>query len=315
MKKIVYITGCLGFIGSYITRTCLQQGWYVMGIDCETYAANTALLDEFRAYKNFSYQKINLIDLDMLYDCDYIINTAAETHVDRSIVNSQEFIKSNIDGVHNLLRLILTKNRFKMPVLFQFSTDEVYGDTVLGSFDENSSCKPSNPYSATKASADMLIQSWHRTFNVPYVILRPSNNYGIGQYVEKFIPKACKYLHLGKRVPMHERGTPIRTWLHAQDTADAVMLLITKDILNETFNISSTYSDTNLNVFKQILSCYNLNAKKYKDYVDFDVKRSGQDVRYSIDDNKLRALGWSNQKNFAEELPAIVSYYKWNFIW
>lgn len=315
MKKVVYVTGCLGFIGGYVTRTCLQKGWHVMGIDCETYAANINLLDEFRTYNNFSYQKINLNNLDLLYDCDYIINTAAETHVDRSIVNSNEFIKSNIDGVHNLLRLILTKNRFKMPVLFQFSTDEVYGDTVTGSFNELSPCRPSNPYSATKASADMLIQSWNRTFNVPYVILRPSNNYGIGQYVEKFIPKACKYLQLGKSVPMHENGDPIRTWLHAQDTADAVITLIEKEIINETFNVSGNYSDTNLNIFKQILSCYNFDPEEYSLYADFNVNRVGQDVRYSIDDSKLRKLGWSNRKNFTEELPAIASYYKWNFIW
>ena len=161
--KAVYVTGCLGFIGGYVTRTCLERGWHVMGIDCQTYAANVELLDEFNQYKNFTYQCKNINDLNLLYDCDYIINAAAETHVDNSIVNNVEFIRSNVDGVHNLLRLIQTKSRFKMPTLLQFSTDEVYGDTESGSFTETQLMKPSNPYAATKASADMLVMAWNRS--------------------------------------------------------------------------------------------------------------------------------------------------------
>lgn len=313
--KIVYVTGCLGFIGSYITRSCLQRNWQVLGIDSETYAANIDLLKEFSQYKNFKYLNKNINDLSMLYDCDIIINTAAETHVDNSIVNGNEFIKSNIDGVHNLLRLIQTKSRFKMPTLIHFSTDEVYGDTSCGSFDENDLVKPSNPYAATKASADMLILAWHRTYGIPYIIVRPSNNYGVGQYVEKFIPKTIKYLTLGKLVPLHENGTPVRTWLHAQDTADAVMHLIDTNQLNEIFNVSGNYEDTNLSIFKKILSCLNLDPNNFNQYVDFSVKRPGQDVRYSINDVKLRSLGWSNKKTFDKELPSIVAYHRNKFIW
>lgn len=314
-QKIVYVTGCLGFIGSYITSSCLQRGWQVLGIDSETYAANTDLLTEFRTYKNFKYLNKNINDLNMLYDCDLIINTAAETHVDNSIVNGDEFIKSNIDGVHNLLRLIQSKSRFKMPTLLHFSTDEVYGDTDKQSFTELDLIKPSNPYAATKASADMLITAWHRTYGIPYIIVRPSNNYGIGQYVEKFIPKTIKYLTLGKPVPLHENGTPVRTWLHAQDTADAVMHLIDTNQLNEIFNVSGNYEDTNLSIFKKILSCLNLDPNNFNQYVDFSVKRPGQDVRYSINDIKLRSLGWSNKKTFDKELPSIVAYHRNKFIW
>lgn len=312
-KKIVIITGCLGFIGSYVTRACLKEGWYVLGIDNETYAANLNYLSEFNLSENFTYQKNDINDLNILYDCDYIINTAAETHVDNSIVNSDAFIKSNINGVHNLLRLIQTKSRFKMPCLLHFSTDEVYGDIIDGLHKETDLLMPSNPYSATKAAADLMITAWHRTYKIPYLIVRPSNNYGIGQYTEKFIPKTCKYLNLNKPVPLHENGTPKRTWLHVQDTADAIITLIQSGIQNEIFNISGDYEVTNWNVFMKI--CKEMNMHNQKNIVDFSVQRPGQDVRYGIDDSKLRALDWKNKKIFDDELPYIVAYYKKYFIW
>jgi dTDP-glucose 4,6-dehydratase len=315
MTKAVYVTGCLGFIGSYVTRTCLDKGWYVMGIDSETYAANTSLLTEFNSYKNFTYQCKNINDLNMLYDCDYVINTAAETHVDNSIVNNDEFIRSNIDGVHNLLRLIQTKSRFRMPTLVHFSTDEVYGDIVSGSHCETDLMKPSNPYAATKASADMLITAWHRTYGVPYLMVRPTNNYGIGQYVEKFIPKTCKYLMLEKPVPLHEMGLPKRTWLHVQDTADAVMFLLENGAANDIYNISGNYEDSNISIFKKILQLIGKDPELHESYADFGVKRAGQDVRYSIDDTKLRSMGWNNTRNFDTELASIVEQHMSKFIW
>jgi len=207
-KKIVYITGCLGFIGSYVTRTCLEKGWYVKGVDKMTYAANKDLLKEFKKHPNFSFVHCDINDLKFLYDCDYIINTAAETHVGNSIANSYEFISSNVNGVHNLLELIRNyrQETSKTPILLHFSTDEVYGDIEEGTHIETDLLKPSNPYSATKAAADMLVLAWARTYNLPYVIVRPTNNYGIGQYVEKLIPKTCKYLELGRKIPLHNHG-------------------------------------------------------------------------------------------------------------
>lgn len=314
MTKMAYITGCLGFIGGYITRNCLQRGWHVMGVDCETYAANQDHLDEFRSHKNFTYLNKNINDISMLYDCDYIINTAAETHVDNSIVSSSEFIRSNINGVHNLLGLIQTKSRFTMPTLVHFSTDEVYGDVVTGSHRETDIMRPSNPYSATKASADMLILAWHRTHGIPYLILRPTNNYGIGQYVEKFIPKSCKYLELGRRVPLHDNGSPVRTWLHAQDTASAMLFLLDSNARNDIYNISGNYQDTNLNVFKKILLAKGLDPARYEDHVEF-FQRPGQDVRYSIDDSKLRNLGWKNTMDFDTELERIIRSTEGRFRW
>lgn len=314
-KKVVYVTGCLGFIGSHVTRACLDRGWYVMGVDCETYAANLAFLDEFNGYENFTYLNKNINDLKMLYDCDYVINTAAETHVDNSIVSSTEFIRSNIDGVHNILQLIQSKSRFRMPTLLHFSTDEVYGDLVSGRHSEQDIMRPSNPYSATKASADMLILAWHRTHGVPYVIVRPTNNYGIGQYVEKFIPKACKSIMLGRKLPMHENGRPVRTWLHASDTAAAVMLLIDKGVTNDIFNVSGDYEDTNLNVFRKILQKHGIDPRDCESHADFSFTRPGQDVRYSINDSKIRSLGWSPSRSFDQELLLVVDHYRKRFIW
>jgi len=314
--KIVYVTGCLGFIGSHVTRVCLKAGWYVRGIDKVTYASNGKLLKEFLKFKNFVYENKDINDIKWLYDCDYVINTAAETHVDNSIVKSDDFIHSNINGVHNLLELIRKKNNYKMPTLLHFSTDEVYGDIVDGSHKETDLLKPSNPYSATKAAADQLILAWGRTYKVPYIIVRPANNYGIGQYVEKLIPKSCKLLSLGKKIQLHDDGEPYRMWLHATDTASAIIKIIETRVQNEIYNITSRFEQKNIDTVKKIVNLH-LENDTYiiEDYIDFGYKRDGQDVRYSIDDSKLRSLGWEEEADFDKELEKIVKYHKNNFIW
>jgi len=318
MTKVVYITGCLGFIGSYVTRACLDKGWYVKGVDKKTYAANKDLLKEFKGYKNFSFVDCDINDLKFLYDCDYIINTAAETHVGNSIMNSDVFVHSNVNGVHNLLELIKNhrgENTTK-PILLHFSTDEVYGDIEEGEHIETDLLKPSNPYSATKAAADMLITAWARTYRLPYIIIRPTNNYGIGQYVEKLIPKACKYLRLGKKIPLHNNGTPIRNWLHAQDTAEAVIRIIESGVQNEIYNICGGFEQNNLDTIKKVLILYNENKEHVlEDFVDFSCDRQGQDVRYALNDDKLRALGWKPTIDFDLELKHVIKYYREKFIW
>ena len=315
--KVVYITGCLGFIGSYITRTCLEKGWYVKGVDKITYAANKDLLEEFKKYKNFSFVNCDINDLKFLYDCDYVINTAAETHVGNSIANSDEFVSSNINGVHNLLELIKNHRgeNSKKPIFLHFSTDEVYGDIENGAHTETDLLKPSNPYSATKAAADMLVLAWARTYNLPYIIVRPTNNYGIGQYVEKLIPKACKYLRLGRKIPLHNNGTPIRNWLHAQDTANAIITIIESGVENEIYNICGGFEQSNLDTIKKILILKGKDINNLDQYIDFSFDRLGQDVRYALDDSKLRALGWEPKVNFDWELQFITEYYKRKFIW
>jgi len=322
MKKIVYVTGCLGFIGSYVTRKCLEKGWYVKGVDSMTYAANKNLLAEFKSYENFSFVHCDINDLKFLYDCDYVINTAAETHVGNSIASSKEFVKSNIDGVHNLLELIKNHRgeNVTKPVLIHFSTDEVYGDIESGTHTETDLLKPSNPYSATKAAADMLVMAWGRTHKVPYMIVRPTNNYGIGQYVEKLIPKAVKCLKLGRKIPLHNNGEPYRNWLHADDTAEAVIALIEKGQIGEIYNIAGGFEQQNIKTVEQIISEYTglSNWEDFSDpeqFIDFSCSRPGQDVRYALDDSKLRALGWTPKKLFNQEIVEIVEYYKHKFIW
>jgi len=313
--KVVYITGCLGFIGSHVTRLCLNQGWYVRGIDKCTYAANLNLLTEFHEYDNFEFENEDINDIKFLYECDYVINTAAETHVGNSIANSDVFVKSNIDGVHNLLNLIKNYRHesSKLPTLLHFSTDEVYGDIEEGAHTETDLLKPSNPYSATKAAADMLVLAWGRTYNLPYVIVRPTNNYGEGQYVEKLIPKTCKYLKLDKKVPLHNNGTPIRNWLHAHDTARAIVTIINKGVENEIYNIAGGFEQSNYDTVAKVIKAYN--GGNIENHLDLTYSRVGQDIRYALDDSKLKLLGWRPVVSFDDTLPSIVEYYKNRFIW
>ena len=315
--KIVYITGCLGFMGSYITRKALERGWMVRGVDKITYAANKDLLTEFKWYENFVFEEKDIKDLDYLYDCDYVINFAAESHVGNSIIDSEVFINTNVGGVRNLLELIRhkPKNINNRPVLFHISTDEVYGDIVDGAHDEAALLRPSNPYSASKASADMLINAWARTYGVKYVILRPTNNYGIGQYPEKLIPLSIKNLKRGKKIRLHNNGEPTRNWLHADDTAEAVMTIIDSGIENEIFNIAGGFEQKNIDTIKKIIKAYFGSLDNWEKHVDFSYTRQGQDVRYSIDDSKLRQLGWKPNKSFDQEIFEIVKHYKDGFVW
>lgn len=316
MKKVVYVTGCCGFIGSYVTLNCLKRGWHVIGVDKMTYAAKEQMIAAFSEFgEQFKFIWSDINDIDKLYDCDYVINCAAETHVDNSIVSSKEFLHSNINGVHHLLELIRQKGRFKMPTLLHFSTDEVYGDITEGSHTETDLLKPSNPYSATKAAADMLILAWARTFNVPYIIVRPTNNYGVGQYVEKLIPKCCKAIRLGKKIPLHNKGLPKRVWLSAADTSEAIITIINSGVQNEIFNIGGDTELHNIDVVKKIVTLMKGKDVNLDDYCDYSYSRDGQDVRYSLDDSKLRKLGWKPEVEFEKELQVVVEYYKTFFVW
>jgi len=315
--KLVVITGCLGLIGSYVTRQCLEKGWKVYGVDKCTYAANLNFLDEFMKHRNFTFVKKDIAEIKHIPDCDYIINIAAESHVGNSIIESEDFIHSNVVGVKNILDLIRKKPRNvdDQPVFFHFSTDEVYGDITSGEHIEADILKPSNPYSASKASSDMLIFAWARTYNIKYVILRPTNNYGIGQYPEKLIPICVKHLMRGKKIRLHDKGEPIRNWLHADDTASAVIKIIESGAVNEIYNVAGGFEQKNIETARKIIKCFKGTDENYTANLNLEYKREGQDVRYALNDNKLRALGWSPKKKFDDELPKIVEYYKNNFKW
>jgi dTDP-glucose 4,6-dehydratase len=316
--KLVVITGCLGLIGSHVTRRCLNKGWKVYAVDKCTYAANLNFLEEFQEHENFTFIKKDIVDLNYLPDCDYVINIAAESHVGNSIVDSADFIHSNLVGVKNLLDLIRRKptNITSKPIFFQFSTDEVYGDITTGQHVESDILKPSNPYSASKSSADMLVLAWSRTYDINYIILRPTNNYGIGQYPEKLIPVAVKLLLRGKKVRLHDAGEPIRNWLHSDDTASAVIKIIESGTVNEIYNVAGGFEQKNRTTLQKIIQHFWKNQSvDWKNHVDLEFKRKGQDVRYSLDDSKLRALGWKPKKIFDNEIGAIVEHYKGTFKW
>lgn len=315
--KLVVITGCLGLIGSHVTKACLAKGWKVYGIDKCTYAANLNLVEEFEKNDNFTFVKKDIAKIKHIPDCDYIINIAAESHVGNSIIESENFIHSNVSGVKNLLDLIRKKpsNVDDQPVFFHFSTDEVYGDIENGEHTEGDILKPSNPYSASKASSDMLIFAWARTYGIKYLILRPTNNYGVGQYPEKLIPICVKHLMRGKKIRLHDAGEPTRNWLHAGDTASAVVKIIESGKTNEIYNIAGGFEQKNIETARKIIKCFKGTDNDYINNLSLEYKREGQDVRYALNDDKLRALGWRPQKKFDEELIKIVEYYKNNFKW
>jgi dTDP-glucose 4,6-dehydratase len=165
----------------------------------------------------------------------------------------------------------------------------------------------------------MLIQAWARTYDIPYIIVRPTNNYGIGQYIEKLVPKSIKYLNLKRKIPLHNNGTPIRNWLHAKDTANAIDIIIESGLVNQIYNISGNLEQSNIDTVKKIIQLYfnkqEIDPSDLKTYIDFDIKRSGQDLRYALDDTKLKQLGWKPIANFDNELELIIDYYRNEFIW
>ncbi len=315
--KLVVITGCLGLIGSHITRECLRKGWKVYGIDKCTYAANTQFIEEFVKDSNFTFIKEDIATLKFLPNCDYVVNTAAESHVGNSIIDSEDFIHSNVVGVKNLLDLIRNKpaNVDKRPIFFHFSTDEVYGDITEGEHIETDILKPSNPYSASKAAADMLIIAWARTYGINYIIIRPTNNYGIGQYPEKLIPISVKMLQRGRKIRLHDKGEPVRNWLHSADTATAVTTIIESGTSDEIYNVAGGFEQKNKETVQKIIHSYFEDNRECSEYIDVGHVRQGQDVRYALNDDKLKALGWKPEKMFDDEIKGIVEYYKNNFKW
>ena len=319
MKKVAVVTGFKGFIGSSFTQKLLSNGWFVYGIDKETYVANDL---QVSSSTNFKSVKKDICKIKWLPECDVIFNFAAESDVDVGNHDSKRFISSNIEGVRNLLNIINNRLviRADKPLFFQISTDEVYGDTVEGKFSENSTLNPSNPYSVTKASADLLIKSWSRTYGLDYIIARPSNNYGPRQYPEKLIPLACKRLSRDKKIKLHNNGTPVRTWTHVDDTVDAILTLYEKANRNCIYNISSEFEQTNYETIRKLVNCYflgtaNRDIPNLEDHLDLSFKRPGQDVRYAISCEPLRELGWQPKKEFNKEILKLVKHFKENWRW
>ena len=284
MKFIV--TGGRGFIGSHFAEEALKRNINVIDIDNMGYASHQTL--PWDNDENYTLIKEDISEIKHLPNCDMVINFAAESHVDNSIRDTSPFIKSNILGVHNLLELIRGKPEYDRPLFFQISTDEVYGDRLDGSFIEEDKLTPSNPYSASKAAAEMLVLSYRRTYGVDYVITRSANNYGERQYEEKLIPKCLSSLQNNKQIPVHGDGSYIRDWTYVKDNVGAIFHIIESGIRNETYNIAAENHMTNLEVVDTILKW----KEKDRRSVKFVENRWGQDLRYSISATKLRKLRW-----------------------
>ena len=319
-KQIAVVTGCAGFIGITFTKLLLERGWLVYGIDKFTYVANFEELQTLaNIYPNtFTYVTEDIKDIDRLPECDVVFNLAAESDVDNSILNMDNFIDSNISGVKNLLEIITHRSvqiKNNKPLFFQVSTDEVYGDKEEGSFDETAALMPSNPYAATKAAADMLVESWSRTHGLDYIIARPSNNYGENQYPEKLIPTVIRRLQREQKVKLHNKGLPVRSWTHVADTAEAFILLYEKACRNNIYNIQSDYEQNNFVTVTKIINVYfmgaiNVEIPNYDEHIDYEYDRPGQDIRYSISCESIKNYGWAPKKNFDKEIVKLVNYYK-----
>lgn len=284
MKLLV--TGGRGFIGSHFVELALDLGYEVIDIDKMGYASQEEL--PFDNHKNYKLIKKDISELKNLPSCDVVMNFAAESHVDNSINDSYPFIQSSVLGVWNLLELIRGKPKYSRPLFFHISTDEVYGDREVGSFFEYDKLSPSNPYSASKACAEMLVQSYSRTYEINYIITRSSNNYGPRQFEEKLIPKIIDCVKNNKKVPVHGDGSYVRDWVYVKDNVKAVMHILKSGIRNECFNIGAKNYIKNIDVVKTVLGWFG----KTEDCVQYVDNRWGQDVRYSIDNQKLINLGW-----------------------
>ena len=260
--KCFLICGGAGFIGAHFVRSLLNDNHKVINLDLLTYAATLQTLDEFKKYKNYKFIKGDIRDKKKIknvfnsFKPDAVINFAAQTHVDRSIDNPDEFVTTNILGVFNLMNNSLNYwNSIKKNKQFKFiqvSTDEVYGSVIKGSSKEFSCLSPNSPYSASKTSADHLVLSYFKTFNFPYIILRPSNNYGPYQFPEKLIPLIILNAIEGKQLPIYGNGKNVRNWLYIEDNVDAIKKILFKGKIGNIYNIGGKEEITNISLVKNI---------------------------------------------------------------
>jgi dTDP-glucose 4,6-dehydratase len=302
--KVILVTGGLGFIGKHFIEHALAQDNYVINVDRVSYASDRVIMQQFSEHSNYQFTKASVESLEYLPPCDLIVNFAAESHVDSSISNTSKSFTHNIQSVYRLLELTRERHISDRPKLIHISTDEVYGDIVSGSHIETDVLKPSNPYSATKAAADMLIHAWGRTFDISYNIVRMTNVYGGHQHPEKLIPKTC--IRLSRQMPavLHGNGSYVRTWLHTSDAVSGIQTVIDKGKDREIYNIGGNIELTNLEVVSKLCKIYK------HEQLEFVDNRPGQDVRYSLNCNKLKELGWSPKADFDFELKNIVNSFE-----
>lgn len=315
MKKIL-VTGGAGFIGSCFVRHILQKypDYKVINIDALTYAGNIENLDDIKDNPNYTFVHGNICDknlvADLMTEVDTVVNFAAESHVDRSITGPEIFIDTNVKGTLNLLQNAKEKgiDRF-----LQVSTDEVYGSLgKTGYFYETTPLAPNSPYSASKASADMLVRAYHETYGMPTLNTRCSNNYGPYQYPEKLIPFFISLLLKGEKVPVYGDGLNVRDWLYVYDHCEAIDTVLHKGKIGEVYNIGGHNEKTNMEITRLILEAMSKDESSIKYVAD----RLGHDRRYAISNDKITSeLGWKPSLTFEQGIKITIDWYLNNQDW
>ena len=306
MKLLV--TGGLGFIGSnFILKTLHEnEGFDIVNVDAELAGSNIKNLSQVKNLKNYEYVKGNITNRklmeDLIKNCDVVVNFAAESFVDRSINDANPFLVSNIRGAYTILDII-TKQKKRM---IQISTDEVFGSLSKETATEESKFNPSSPYAATKAAAELLINSYFTTFNSDVIITRCTNNYGPRQFAEKLVPKTIILAYHNKKIPIYGNGKNIRDWIYVDDHCDAVLSALHHGKSGESYNISANNEIDNLTIVRKILEIMN----KPETLIEFVEDRPGHDLRYSLDSTKISdQLGWKVKSSFEDGLEKTVQWY------
>ena len=312
MKLLV--TGGYGFIGSNFILKLLEghEEFKIKNIDAELNGSNSKNLSTIQNHKNYEFVKGNITNHNLMEklidECDVVVNFAAESFVDRSINDANPFLSSNILGVYTILDIITKQNK----KMIQISTDEVFGSIEHGSAKEESRFNPTNPYAATKASAELLINSYFATYNSNVIITRCTNNYGPRQFPEKLIPKTILLADQNKKIPIYGNGKNIRDWIFVEDHCNAIFNILTNGKSGESYNISASNEINNITIVKKILSLMN----KSEDLIEFVEDRPGHDFRYSMDSQKTRKeLNWQTKVNFEEGIKKTVDWYISNREW
>jgi len=310
----ILVTGGCGFIGSNFIHRCfdLKNDFEIINLDA-MYTGSSNLNFQKPKKKEYKFVKGDICNRNLIKklikDVDIIINFAAESHVDRSIVDSKRFIHSNVLGVHSILEAL---RKYDDKKFLQISTDEVYGECLKGSFKENRQLNPSNPYASTKAAAEMLINSYKRTYGLDIVITRCANNFGPRQYPEKLIPRTILSALKNESIPIHGNGLARRQWIHVFDHCDAILKIISNWKSSSIYNISSNVEKPNIEVVKMILK----KMKKSTDLLNFVKDRPGQDKRYAINSEKIKKeLNFKSSTSFNKGIEDTISWYLQNRNW
>lgn len=302
----ICVTGGAGFIGSEMVRQLISLGHKVDVIDSLTYAGNFSSIEKFQKYFEFHREDIrdinSLMQIFRKKNFDVVVNFAAETHVDNSILSPEIFLETNIHGTFNLLECA-RKYHFKF---LQISTDEVYGSIKEGEFVESDKLNPSSPYSASKASAELLMQSYIKTYSIQAIGARCSNNYGHYQNSEKLIPAFISKIVQGEKVPVYGDGSNVREWIHVSDSVAGIIRVMESGTLGEFYNISSSQFRTNMEVTREIINFFG----KGNDQIQYVADRLGHDFRYAINSEKIRTeLSWKPEVNFEDGLKKTIQWY------